>query len=225
LLSSGGDQIFPKGLPVGTVSRVSPGKELFLTIKVKPADDLSRLEEVLVVTEKREHEPVAESSGRVRAADILAQRLPSVPDKPSAPATGATPAVAANSAGSGAGVKPQPTGAPMEIKNEVKSAAGTPAPSGSHSVNPSGVHNVTVVGQPVTGEVLKKAVQKSASGDSGTDDRTAAASSKPASSKAPGPNSASSNPADSAAKPATAQPKIPNPKSTPQPSASQDDPH
>jgi rod shape-determining protein MreC len=222
LLSSGGDQIFPKGLPVGTVSKVSPGKELFLSIKVRPAADLSRLEEVLVVTEKREHEPVAESGGRVRAADILAQRLPSVPDKPPAPA-GATPAVAANSAGSGAGVKPQPTGAPMG--DEVKSAAGTPAPSGSHSVNPSGVHNVTVVGQPVTGEVLKKAVQKSASGDSGTDDRTAAASSKPASSKAPGPNSASSNPADSAAKPATAQPKIPNPKSTPQPSASQDDPH
>src|ERR1700733_880573 len=49
LLSSGGDQIFPKGLPVGTVSKVSPGKELFLSIKVKPAADLSRLEEVLVV--------------------------------------------------------------------------------------------------------------------------------------------------------------------------------
>src|SRR5205807_1324752 len=29
VLSSGGDQIFPKGLPVGTVTRVSPGHEMF----------------------------------------------------------------------------------------------------------------------------------------------------------------------------------------------------
>jgi rod shape-determining protein MreC len=82
VLSSGGDQIFPKGLPVGTVSKVSPGKEMFLNIQVRPAADLSRLEEVLVVTEKKEREPVADSGARVRAADILAQRLPSVPDKP-----------------------------------------------------------------------------------------------------------------------------------------------
>src|SRR6202167_6123561 len=82
VLSSGGDQIFPKGLPVGTVTKVSPGREMFLNIQVKPAADLSRVEEVLVVTEKQEREPVAEIGGRVRAADILAQRLPSVPEKP-----------------------------------------------------------------------------------------------------------------------------------------------
>ena len=82
VLSSGGDQIFPKGLPVGTVTHVSPGHEMFLNIKVKPAADLDRLEEVLVVTQKQDSQPVAQSGGRVRAADILAQRLPSVPDKP-----------------------------------------------------------------------------------------------------------------------------------------------
>jgi rod shape-determining protein MreC len=88
VLSSGGEQIFPKGLPVGTVSKVSPGKDVFLNIKVKPAADLDRLEEVLVVTEKQERAPVADtSSARVRAADILAQRLPSVPDKPVAAAS------------------------------------------------------------------------------------------------------------------------------------------
>jgi rod shape-determining protein MreC len=54
VLSSGGDQIFPKGLPVGTVSNVGPGREMFLSVKVNPAADLSRLEEVLVVTEKHE---------------------------------------------------------------------------------------------------------------------------------------------------------------------------
>jgi len=95
VLSSGGDQIFPKGLPVGTVSKVSPGKEMFLNIKVKSAADLSRLEEVLVVTEKEEREAVADNGQqRVRAADILARRLPSVPDKP-APLAGTLPAKAA----------------------------------------------------------------------------------------------------------------------------------
>jgi rod shape-determining protein MreC len=82
VLTSGGDQIFPKGLPVGTVTNVSAGKDLFLNIKVKPAADLSKLEEVLVLTEKRERESSAEDTSHVRAADILAQRLPSVPDKP-----------------------------------------------------------------------------------------------------------------------------------------------
>jgi rod shape-determining protein MreC len=87
VLSSGGDQIFPKGLPVGTVTKVSLGHEMFLNIQVKPAADLNRLEEVLVVTEKQEQSAPVETAGRVRAADILAQRLPAVPDKPAANAT------------------------------------------------------------------------------------------------------------------------------------------
>jgi rod shape-determining protein MreC len=82
VLTSGGDQIFPKGLPVGTVTKVSPGSELFLNIRVKPAADLSRLEEVLVITQQQEKEAATADGGTVRAADILAQRLPSVPDRP-----------------------------------------------------------------------------------------------------------------------------------------------
>lgn len=93
VLSSGGDQIFPKGLPVGTVSSIKPGREMFLNIKIRPSADLNRVEEVLVITQKQEREPAVEESGnRVRAADILAQRLPSVPDKPETPAV--TPAQA-----------------------------------------------------------------------------------------------------------------------------------
>ena len=100
VLTSGGDRIFPKGLPVGTVSKVSNGKDLFLNIKIKPAANLSKLEEVLVLVEKQERQAVAEDK-RVRASDILAQRLPSVPEKPpqtqpavpgtSAAATGVNP--------------------------------------------------------------------------------------------------------------------------------------
>jgi rod shape-determining protein MreC len=37
VLTSGGDRIFPKGLPVGRVTKVSPGSDLFLNISVKPA--------------------------------------------------------------------------------------------------------------------------------------------------------------------------------------------
>ena len=42
VLTSGGDQIFPKGLPIGTVSKVANGKDLFLNIRIKPAADLSK---------------------------------------------------------------------------------------------------------------------------------------------------------------------------------------
>jgi len=83
VVTSGGDQIFPKGLPVGTVTKVSPGPELFLNIRVKPAADLNRLEEVLVITQQEEKQPsLADGAAPIRAADILAQRLPSVPDRP-----------------------------------------------------------------------------------------------------------------------------------------------
>ena len=91
VLTSGGDQIFPKGLPVGTVGKVSNGKDLFLNIRIKPGADLSKLEEVLVLVEKQDRQAVAEENVRVRASDILAQRLPSVPDKPPADANVAVP--------------------------------------------------------------------------------------------------------------------------------------
>jgi rod shape-determining protein MreC len=82
VLTSGGDRIFPKGLPVGRVSKVSPGNDLFLNIRVKPAISLSRFEEVLVVTKVDERQAEPDRSATARAADILAERLPKVPPKP-----------------------------------------------------------------------------------------------------------------------------------------------
>ena len=95
VLTSGGDQIFPKGLDVGVVREAVPGKDSFLNISLRPAANLNKLEEVLVVTQVESRAPtVAEAGGRLRAADILAERLPSVPPKPvadpSKPATTAT---------------------------------------------------------------------------------------------------------------------------------------
>jgi rod shape-determining protein MreC len=101
VLTSGGDQIFPKGLPIGTVSKVSTGGQ-FLQVTLRPAAALTHLEEVLVITQKQEREPsLANGTTPTRAADILAQRLPSVPDKPETPAP-----VPAQSA-AGVQVKPQ----------------------------------------------------------------------------------------------------------------------
>lgn len=48
VLTSGQDQLFPKGLPVGQVTSVRPG-EFFQEIAVEPAAHLSRLEHVLVL--------------------------------------------------------------------------------------------------------------------------------------------------------------------------------
>ena len=88
LVTSGGDRVFPKGLPIGTVASVSMGRNLFLEIKVKPAADLDRLEEVLVITEQKLRAPDTAGLGPIRASDILAQHLPGVPSRqPCCPAT------------------------------------------------------------------------------------------------------------------------------------------
>jgi rod shape-determining protein MreC len=48
VVTSGLDQIYPKGLPVGTVAKVGDGN-IYKNIVLKPAVDLNRLEMVLVV--------------------------------------------------------------------------------------------------------------------------------------------------------------------------------
>ena len=136
VLTSGGDRIFPKGLVVGRVTRVSPGRDLFLDIRVKPAANLGKLEEVLVVTRIDERQSESDETGAARAADILAARLPSVPPKPAeTPAAGAsTSANAAPVAGSaakpGAGTKPKATSPSTVVGTP---ATSKPTPSGAES--------------------------------------------------------------------------------------------
>ncbi len=98
VLTSGGDRIFPKGLPIGKVTKVFPGSDLFLNIQVKPTVNLSKLEEVLVVTRIDERQATPEQTGPVRASDILADRLPTVPPKPAEPTAAATGAAAQSGA-------------------------------------------------------------------------------------------------------------------------------
>jgi rod shape-determining protein MreC len=149
VLTSGGDQIFPKGLPVGTVAKVGNGRDMFLSIRVQPATDLSKLEEVLVLLEKQDRQAVAEGTVRVRAADILAQRLPSVPDRPAADASAgaATPAAGSQNP---AAAKPKPatvasspttsqTGSSNVQVKQVNAVAKAPVPaSPATTTKPSG---------------------------------------------------------------------------------------
>jgi len=53
ILTSGQDQIFPKDLPVGTITEVKPGAP-FKLIRVKPAAHLDQLEEVMVLLTRQE---------------------------------------------------------------------------------------------------------------------------------------------------------------------------
>jgi rod shape-determining protein MreC len=139
VLTSGGDQIFPKGLPVGTVTNVSIGKELFLNINVKPTADLSKLEEVLVLVEKQERQAAAEDNSRIRAADILAQRLPQVPVKPPE----------ANAAAGG--TQPKTNGS-SEVKAQAATTTGTTTgtQNGAATAKPAGAKSPGVAVVPAS---------------------------------------------------------------------------
>jgi rod shape-determining protein MreC len=53
-LTSGLDRIYPKGLPVGTITSVGPRVGLFKSVTVRPKVDFGRLEEVLCITDRPE---------------------------------------------------------------------------------------------------------------------------------------------------------------------------
>jgi rod shape-determining protein MreC len=126
VITSGGDRIYPKGYTVGTVIGATPDRDNdpFLVIKIKPAADLNRLEEVLVITEMSDSSRSASAIPEpMRAADILSQRLPSVPKvDPNAPKTpGGTQ-----------------TGAPVPKASPTPAKANKPANAGSNQ-NPAAV--------------------------------------------------------------------------------------
>ena len=118
VLTSGGDRIFPKGLLIGYVRDAKSGADLFLKIHVRLSANLSKVEEVLVITKVDEREPsTAELNAPVRAIDILANRLPSVPEKPATD----QPKGAGGSATTAAGSGTKPAGSAPELKSSAKS--------------------------------------------------------------------------------------------------------
>jgi rod shape-determining protein MreC len=109
VLTAGGDQIFPRGLPVGVVDNVQrdPERGSFINVVIKPAADLQHLDEVLVITSLEAHlsaqqqadlttseelkgAEAAADAERKRAAAEMAERLPGLkdPNAPAAPTVG-----------------------------------------------------------------------------------------------------------------------------------------
>src|SRR5271163_2153944 len=96
VMTSGGDQVYPPGMPVGVVDRVVADPETsYVNVVVKPNADLAKLEEVLVVIAFSDKMPFAQEKDmaqseldalaqKQRASDILSEKLPSVRD-PNAP--------------------------------------------------------------------------------------------------------------------------------------------
>jgi rod shape-determining protein MreC len=110
VLTAGGDQIFPRGLPVGVVEKIvrDPDRDSFIDVIVKPAAHLERLDEVLVITstesrfapEQQQDLATSESlmgaeaaaiKEQKKASEIMAERLPGLTD-PNAPKPAAPPA-------------------------------------------------------------------------------------------------------------------------------------
>src|SRR5215472_47947 len=125
VVTSGGDGVYPKGLPVGTVTKVAGDSEgsPFWLVRIRPAANLDRLEQVLVVTRiAEEAPPVSSDTAPRRAAEILAERLPSI-SKPADNSANKTPA------GGTAGSVPQAPGASAPAAQpKPGTASATPAP-------------------------------------------------------------------------------------------------
>ncbi|HEY2857710.1 MAG TPA: rod shape-determining protein MreC [Terracidiphilus sp.] len=105
VLTAGGDQIFPRGLPVGVVQKVAtdPDRDGFIRVIVSPAAHLDQLDEVLVITDSQprfsaqQMKDMADSQDlkgpdaaaleeQRKASEIMAERLPGLTD-PNAPPT------------------------------------------------------------------------------------------------------------------------------------------
>ena len=136
VLTSGGDQVYPRGLPVGTIESVAPDPDHqpYTMIRLRPAANLGQLEEVLVITGTQTELPIpakqdlargaataeaqeaaakeladqqaAEAAAR-SAAQIVADRLPSL-QQGDANNAGTTGAAAAPAATTPGGAVPKP---------------------------------------------------------------------------------------------------------------------
>ncbi len=101
VLTSGGDGVFPRGLPVGKIESIAldPEHQPFALIAVRPAVNLSQLDEVLIVTSTTALDARAQAEEQkdlaadplAHAADIRAESLPSLHDEKDPAAAAADP--------------------------------------------------------------------------------------------------------------------------------------
>jgi rod shape-determining protein MreC len=178
VLSSGGDQVYPRGLPVGTIESIAPDPDHqpYTLIKLRPAANLNQLEEVLVITGTQPTLPLpaqhdlaagaataeakaaakqladqqaAEAAAR-SAAQIVADRLPSLHD-PDHPETNDAPPVAPGAATPGGVVpKPLPTIHPDRYTPGTTPPAANLKPGAAEGTNPTSTTNPPPTQTPTT---------------------------------------------------------------------------
>jgi rod shape-determining protein MreC len=136
VFTAGGDQIFPRGLPVGVVQKVvrDPERDSFIDVIIQSAAHLDRLDEVLVITSAQsrfspeQQQDLATSETlkgaeaatikeQKKASEVMAERLPGLTD-PNAPAAqpAAQPAAGAGTPPGQAPVTPTLPAAPTTPK-------------------------------------------------------------------------------------------------------------
>jgi rod shape-determining protein MreC len=202
VMTSGGDQVYPRGLSVGTIESVAPDPDHqpFTIIQVKPSTNLLQLEEVLVITGTRNDlspvaqkdlaqgaakakemadakaaaEEAAAEAAAQSAAQIIAEKLPSVQQGDAA--DGKAPATAPAPATIMAVPKPA-----QALHPDRYSPGSTPPAS---SLKPGAEHDNTVYAPPPRAEKNPPSEQPDADGSE---------SSPPASAK-PKPKSESTDP-------------------------------
>ncbi len=156
VLTAGGDQIFPRGLPVGVVEKVvrDPDHDGFIDVIVKPAAHLDRLDEVLVIASQtprfsqeqqndistsealkgpeaaaiKEQQIQEQIKEQQKASQVMAERLPGLTD-PNAPKSAAAPANATGAPATPAVPEKPKVLPPLHPDRFVPGAAETPAPA------------------------------------------------------------------------------------------------
>lgn len=175
VLTSGGDQVYPRGLPVGTIESIAPDPEHqpYTAIRIKPAANLFQLEAVLVITGSKPalppetlqalakgasasataraaaeraaaHAAAAQAAAEEKeaaarsAAEVVADRLPSLHDATAAPGSPEAKAQAAldaaNPKAAGGRVpRPTPTLHPDRYSPGTTPPASSLTPGAQHS--------------------------------------------------------------------------------------------
>ncbi|HWW23150.1 MAG TPA: rod shape-determining protein MreC [Edaphobacter sp.] len=167
-LTSGGDQVFPRGLKVGTIESIAPDPDHqpYTLITLRPAANLFQLEEVLIITGTQSELPeqtkkdlaigavtaeqqaeaariAAAEAAAKSAAQIVADRLPSLhdPDNPDADTANSTDPTAPKPIG-GIVPKPQPTLHPDRYSPGSAPPATSLTPGAPHSTEAIPRNNV-----------------------------------------------------------------------------------
>ena len=154
VLTSGGDQEYPRGLQVGVVESIAPDPDHqpYTAIRVKTAVDLDRVEEVLVITGTQPDltagaQQDLTAAAAQHAADLSAERLPGIYDEQTPGATGASGATAATGAATPPAVNATPAlPHPLPVVHPDRFSSGSTAPASD--LKPGGANSAPSGQQP-----------------------------------------------------------------------------